>query len=318
MSGAMGSKQAARTTTGTTIMRRFVTARLLTILGGAAILLGLAGRAEAQEIQLTGPLAGAPAVRHERLFREGRFEIAPTVSFTLLDEYRRTIFLGGRLQYNVTDWFGFGLWGAYGAVQIDTNLTTEIDQTAPRNIVTAVNINHTLNPTTGAIGPSNLANNTNTFSDQVAKWNWVLAPQVQLTPFRGKLSIFEKIFVDTDAYLFLGLAFNGIQERGNCGDGVNNDPICILPQSFALQSRVALAPTFGIGLHFFVADFMSLGVEYRAIPFSWDRAGFDVSGGPNGFPALGEITSADRTFKFNQMISVEVGFGLPAKPSVSD
>jgi opacity protein-like surface antigen len=303
-------------------MRRFVTARLLTTLGGLAITLGFAGRAEAQEIQLTGPLAGAPAVRHERLYREGRFEIAPTVSFTLLDEYRRTIFFGGRLQYNVTDWFGFGVWGAYGAVQIDTNLTSEIDQTAPRNIITAVNINHTLvngpGCPTGApcqVGPSG---NSNTFSDQVAKWNWILAPQVQLTPFRGKLSIFEKIFVDTDAYLFLGLAFNGIQERGNCGDGVNNDPVCLQPSSFALQSRIALAPTFGIGLHFFVADFMSLGVEYRAIPFSWDRAGFDVSGGPNGFPALGEITSADRTFKFNQMINVEIGFGLPAKPSVSD
>jgi hypothetical protein len=317
MSGAMDSKQAARTTTGTTIMRRFVTARLLTLLGGLAttlVLTAFAGRAEAQEIQLTGPLAGAPAVRHERLYREGRFEIAPTVSFTLLDEYRRTIFFGGRLQYNVTDWFGFGLWGAYGAVQIDTNLTTEIDQTAPRNIITAVNINHTLNTATGAIGPSNA---TTSFSDQVAKWNWILAPQVQLTPFRGKLSIFEKIFVDTDAYLFLGLAFNGIQERGNCGDG-NGDPICILPSSFALQSRVALAPTFGIGLHFFATDFMSLGVEYRAIPFSWDRAGFDVSGGPNGFPALGEVTSADRTFKFNQMINIDIGFGLPAKPSVSD
>ena len=31
----------------------------------------------AQEIQLTGPLAGAPAVRKLRLYREGRFEVAP-------------------------------------------------------------------------------------------------------------------------------------------------------------------------------------------------------------------------------------------------
>ncbi len=308
----MDSKHAARTTTRTTIMRRFVTLRLLTILSGSAVALSFAPRAEAQEIQLTGPLAGAPAVRHERLFREGRFEIAPTVSFTLLDEYRRTIFLGGRLQYNITDWFGFGVWGAYGAVQIDTNLTTEIDQTAPRNIITAVNINHTLTPG---------ANNTYVFgnapfTDQVAKWNWILAPQVQLTPFRGKLSIFEKIFVDTDAYLHLGVAFNGIDERGNCGDG-GVDPLCIDPKSFALQSRVAVAPTFGIGLHFFFADFMSLGVEYRAIPFSWNRAGFDQSGTANGFPD-NEITSADRTFKFNQMITIEVGFGLPAKPSISE
>ena len=45
------------------------------------------GTASAQEIQLTGPLAGAPAVRQLRLHRAGRFEVSPTVSFTLLDEY---------------------------------------------------------------------------------------------------------------------------------------------------------------------------------------------------------------------------------------
>jgi hypothetical protein len=309
----MDSMHRARTTTGTTIMRRFVKACLLTALSWSAMALGFAGRAEAQEIQLTGPLAGAPAVRHERLYREGRFEIAPTVSFTLLDEYRRTIFFGGRLQYNITDWFGFGVWGAYGAVQIDTDLTDKIDAAAPRNIITAVNINHTLNTATGQIGGD--AKDAS-FTDQIGQWNWILAPQAMLTPFRGKLSIFEKLFVDTDAYVFLGLAFNGVQERHSCGDA--GDPPCITPSTFTTpQSRVALAPTFGIGLHFFIMDFMSLGVEYRAIPFSWNRSGFDTSGGPNGFPD-NEVTSADRTFKFNQMITVEIGFGLPTKPSISE
>ena len=66
---------------------------LLSWLAGAAVaagvLVGSTGDAQAQEIQLTGPLAGAPPARHLRLYRQGRFEIAPTVSFTLLDEYRR-------------------------------------------------------------------------------------------------------------------------------------------------------------------------------------------------------------------------------------
>jgi hypothetical protein len=300
---------------------------LVTLLACLAMALAttFATRADAQEIQLTGPLAGAPAVRHERLYRAGRFEIAPTVSFTLLDEYRRTIFVGGRLQYNITDWFGFGVWGAYGAGQIDTNLTSEIDQSVtgaactsatcnaaiPRGIETAVNLNHTLIPN-GPMDKFGWA----PFSNQVGKWNWVLAPQVQLTPFRGKLSIFEKIFVDTDAYLHAGVAFNGIQERENCGDG-NGDPLCIDPASFALKSRVAVAPTFGLGLHFYFANFMSLGVEYRAVPFSWNRSGFNTATAANGLPT-DTITSADHTFKFNQMISVEIGFGLPPKPIISE
>ena len=77
--------------------RRFVRAVLASLaVGGVAV--GAASAADAQEIQLTGPLKGAPAVRHLRLYREGRFEIAPTVSFTLLDEYRRTILVGARAQ----------------------------------------------------------------------------------------------------------------------------------------------------------------------------------------------------------------------------
>jgi hypothetical protein len=288
-------------------MRRFVTALL-----GSAMALSLASPARAQEIQLTGPLAGAPAVRHERLYRQGRFEIAPTVSFTLLDEYRRTIFVGGRLQYNITDWLGFGVWGAFGAGQLDTNLTTEINATAPRNIETAVNLNHTFQTVNGMTQFVSAP-----FDNQVAKWNWVVAPQLQFTPFRGKLAIFEKIFVDADAYLHAGVAINGLQERENCGDNVNGDPLCIDPKSFALASRIAPAPTFGIGLHFYIANVVSLGVEYRAVPFSWNRAGFNTALTANGLPT-DTITSADRTFKFNQMISIEIGFGLPIKPSISE
>jgi hypothetical protein len=322
--GMIGMMRRESTTMPPNARRQTRRTRLLSFLAFVVAATAFAGafatRADAQEIQLTGPLAGAPAVRHERLYRAGRFEIAPTVSFTLLDEYKRTIFVGGRLQYNVTDWFGFGVWGAYGAGQIDTNLTSEIDQlnpngspAIPRNIETAVNLNHTIishggtAPDTFGFAP---------FANQVGQWNWSITPQVQLTPFRGKLSIFEKIFVDTDAYIHGGVAFNGIQERENCGDG-NGDPLCIDPSSFVLKSRVAVAPSFGLGLHFYFANFMSLGVEYRAIPFSWNRSGFNTATGANGLPT-DTITSADHTFKFNQMISIEIGFALPAKPALSE
>src|SRR5262245_53873814 len=106
----------------------------------AAVLAGLVGlaslaatsRAEAQEIQLTGPLAGAPAVRKMRLHRQGRFELAPGVSFTLLDQYERTILPGVRATYHFTDWFGIGVWGGFG-VQSATGLTNELQQKAVDN-----------------------------------------------------------------------------------------------------------------------------------------------------------------------------------------
>lgn len=263
------------------------------------------GPANAQEIQLTGPLAGAPAVRHERLYRQGRFELAPTVSFTLLDEYKRAILFGARAQYNFTDWLSFGVWGAYGAVQITTNLTDEINSTAPSERQTAVNVNCPGGQGTCSFAPASI--------------QWIAVPQFQLTPFRGKLAIFQKIFVDADAYLHAGLGFVGLQERGDCGTGTGGPPSCTSTASFALASRMALSPTFGLGFNFYIGDFMSLGVEYRALPFSWNQGGFDTSGGPpNGNFPDNKITSADESFKFNQMLTVSYGFSFPTTPRLND
>lgn len=281
--------------------RRFCKALVAAL--GISVSLGVAltaSPASAQEIQLTGPLKGAPAVRKLRLYREGRFELAPTVSFTLLDEYRRTLLVGARLNYNVKDWIGIGVWGGFGALSSTTDLTDQIDQVAVRDARTAPNVNHTAN---GGNAP---------FGDQTAKISWVAAPQVTIVPFRGKLAIFQKIFVDTDFYVSPGVAFVGLSERGDCGGGGGQKP-CADPSTFQLQSRTAIAPTFGLGFSFYASDLVSIGVEYRALPFSWNRAGFDQRGGGNNnkFPD-GKIDSADQTFKWNQMVTLSVGFSFPS------
>jgi outer membrane beta-barrel protein len=248
--------------------------------------------AQAQEIQLTGPLAGAPAVRKLRLYREGRFEIAPTVSFTLLDEYRRTIFAGARLNYNLTEWAAIGVYGAYGAASLATDLTTQVDSKAPLKL-----------------GPGGSITNPNvgeSFDAQTARLQWIAAPQLTLVPFRGKLALFEKAFVDTDAYIHVGAAAVGVKERKDCG---TDSTKC--SENFETASRVAIAPTFGLGLTFYPSDLVSFGFEYRALPFSWNRAGFDTRGsGTDGKFPDGKINSDDRTFKFNQMVSIFVGFSL--------
>ena len=288
--------------TNTTVQRCSRKAAKLALVGAASLLslTALSKRAEAQEIQLTGPLAGAPAVRHEQLYRDGRFEIAPTVSFTLLSEYNRTILFGARAQYNITDWFAVGVWGAYGAVQIETNLSQEVNSTGPREAQTAVNL-----PAKGD------------FDNQVAYMQWMVVPQVQLTPFRGKLAIFQKIFVNADAYIHGGLGFVGLQERGDCGGAGQTS--CTNPSSFALASRMALSPTFGLGFNFYIGKFMALGVEYRALPFSWNQGGFDVSGGGlNGNYPDNKISSADETFKFNQMLTISLGFSFSTTPKLSE
>ena len=287
--------------------RRFVRSILASL--AAACALSAAGAADAQELQLTGPLKGAPAVRHLRLYRQGRFEIAPEVSFSILDEYRRTILAGARLNYNITDWLAIGVWGGAGVVSTTTDLTDKIDAIAPRDALTATNVNHS-GTSVGTFKPL-------PFADQTAKISYVVSPQITFIPFRGKLAIFNKIFVDTDLYLAGGVAFVGIQERADCGGA--SQPGCADPSSFNLASSTKIAGTFGVGLTFYPSDFFSLGVEYRALPFSWNRSGFDSRGsGPNGNFPDGKVTSADETFKFNQFVTIALGFSFPTKPKISE
>jgi outer membrane beta-barrel protein len=254
--------------------------------------------AEAQEIQLTGPLAGAPSVRKMRLYRQGRVELAIGPGFTLLDEYQRTIFVAGRLQYNVFDFLGIGVFGGFGAASLSTDLTDKIESTAPRNSRTAINVP----------GPGGK------FADQTGKLKYILAPQLTFSPFRGKLAVFQKLFVDTDLYIHAGAAFVGVEERADCAAGS-----CTTPASFKTTTRTAIAPTFGLGLTLYTSGFVSVNIEYRAFPFAWNRAGFDSRGaGPDGSFPDNSISDQDRTFKFNQMIFLAAGFYLPTAPKISE
>jgi hypothetical protein len=291
------------------MMRRF-----LTVL---AVLLGVftaSTSATAQEIQLTGPLAGAPAVRQLRLHRQGRIEIAPTISFTLLDEYQRTILIGGRLNYNITDWLAIGGWFAGGVVQTTTGLSDHIQEVTaqrrgptgePNNYPNNISVNNLL--TRASIGDP--------FKNQLGTINSIISPQITLVPFRGKLAIFQKIFVDTDAYIFGGPAFIGLKERSDCptADGVDCTGV------FTTQTRTAIAPTFGLGLTFYMGNFASLGLEWRGIPFAWNTGGFDTHGGaPDGRFPDNKINKDDREFKFNQLLSISLGFYFPTKVKNSE
>lgn len=277
--------------------------------GLAAGLAWLAGgkSAQAQEILLTGPLAGAPAVRKLKLYRQGRFEIAPAVSFTLLDEYQRQILFGARLNYNLTDWLAIGAWGAAGPLKLSTKLADDIQtiNVARRGDAAAngQNVNNTL-LTAKNIGPD--------FTKQLSTIDWVFAPQITLVPFRGKIALFQSIYADSDLYFFGGPAFVGVKERGACVD-------CTTDASYAMESRVAITGTFGLGFTFYVNKWNAFGVEWRGLPFARNTGGFDNRGaGPNqNFPD-GQVNDKDRQFKFNQMISLTWGFYFPTEYRLSE
>lgn len=291
------------------------TKRLLTALAAGIGLLAFTEHSQAQELYLTGPLAGAPAVRKLRLYRESRFEIAPAVSFTLLDEYQRTIILGGRLQFNITDWFAIGGWGGIGSViRLPTALTENIQEVnsvrsgqaagcAPTDMSGACN-SARLNQRLTEV---NLGDN---LEDQLGGIDWVAAPQLTLTPFRGKLALFQSIYLDTDFYVSAGPAFIGLTERRDCNPCADQ---------FQTTSRMAIAPTAAVGFSFYVNKWSAIGWEYRFLPFAWNISGFDTAGGgkDNEFPD-NRITDADRRFRLNMAMTLSYNIYLPTQYKISE
>ncbi len=287
--------------------RVFTAARTL-IVGvavAAATIVATPQPAQAQQIRVTGPLAGAPAVRELRLYRKLRLEVSPAVSFTLLDQYQRQIFAGARLNFGITDWLAVGAWGGY-AFSLPTNLTGQI-----QDVNEGRRCNENANEIDCKLTAVNLGDD---FKEQVAKMNWVVAPQITAIPFRGKLGLFNEIFVDADLYAFGGLGIVGLSERGDCEQ-------CTSEASFERVSRTAFAPTFGLGFTFYTNRWTAIGAEWRALPFKWNAGGFDIAGEGDDekadFPD-GRITADDREFRFNQMLTLSFNMYFPRQNRVSE
>jgi len=298
--------------TTTTKTRTKATRWLLSAAVAGAALFGSTHEAQAQEILVTGPLAGAPAVRHLRLYRQGRFEVSPAVTFSLLDQYQRTIFFGARLNYNFTDWLGVGVFGSYGGVKIPTALSDHVQKVNAQRRAENAKFKQANN---GAELVDQRLVDTNLgpdFKDQLGTMDWILAPQLTVTPFRGKLALFKNIFVDTDLYFFAGPAFIGVQERADC-------PANSCKGKYDRASRVAIAPTFGLGFTFYVNKWNAIGFEYRGLPFSRNTGGFDTRGGgkDKNFPD-NAISGQDRQFQFNQMLTISYNFYFPMQYRVSE
>ncbi|MCC6521966.1 MAG: hypothetical protein IT373_04840 [Polyangiaceae bacterium] len=271
----------------------------------------LSTEAQAQEVQITGPLAGAPAYRRLRLHRDSRFELAPTASFTLLDEYRRHIMPSLRATYHFTDWFGLGLFGG-PSFSYNAGLSDELQEKAIDGRSCADN------PYSPAcrLTAVNLCRGEDCLADkQLGRVQWMLVPQLTFVPFRGKVSLFSALFMDTDINLFLGPAIVGVQERQECGG--DGQILCSDAASFELASRVTAAPSFGIGLNFYPADMVGFGTEFRVTPLSYNTSGFDVASEEDNFPD-NKVDSNDRKWHMTSMVSIYVSVQLPPEIEISD
>lgn len=278
----------------------------------AALCVPAVPRAQAQDIEVSGPLAGAPAVIGLRAYRDLRFQIQLHTSMTLEDEFSRAVLVGGQLMFHPTDWLGIGAWGGFSIVNIETSLTDEVGIKGQTNEVNVLSLP-----------------NKNNFDEQIGHIKWMAAPQIAFIPLRGKLGIFEKLFVDTDLYLAGGIAFIGLEERAEVdeqgfrackdmgGGALASQITCFERTQDDKESRSAMAPTFGVGLSLYMADFVAMTIEWRAMPFAWNTSGTDESGDARGDFPDDHIDDADRLSHFNHMMTLGFAFYLPTRPSLT-
>ena len=141
--------------------------------------------------------------------------------------------------------------------------------------------------------------------------------------------LFQKLFVDADFYVFAGAAAVGVEERASlsseeaqaagCLDGPTGDSDPCIETQFERESRIAIAPTFGVGLMLYFNDWVGLSIEYRALPFAWNTSGTDeAGGGPDAEFPDDAIDSEDQLFHYNHMVSLGVAFYLPTEAKVSE
>lgn len=272
--------------------------------------------AHAQEIQITGPLAGQPAVRRLRQYRVEHVQLTPTIGYTLQDEYARSILVGLDATYHFLDFLGVGVWGAMAnfgnAFQIDTDLTSQIvsnGQTAPNNRLS-------------------LPNST-AFDQQVARLLGVVSAHVLFAPLRGKLALFQGAFVDTDFYVLAGFAGAFVEERANvegqaAQDCINNPPMttdqCDATQG-ERQTRFAPTVMLGVGLNLYFNEFLGLALQWRAFPFDMNPDGTDFAGGAGDASVSqtdGLINDQDQRFYFHHMVNIGLVINLPPEVSVSE
>lgn len=271
------------------------------------LVLAAASTAQAQEILLEGPLAGAPACRSCELHRQGRFTVAPLFLFSLLDDYRRHISLGLRMQYNITDWLAVSVSGGYSGFWgnlLDTGLTEEVANKAPNGIENN-RVNYPFTVT--AQGARAAEEHTNELLGRIMGF---VSAEVVFIPLRGKFGLFSRLFLDVDLYVFAGYAFAFVNERDNVDcrsrDRANSPGGVVSypdPESAAqfnercpwvgaapagetfvdevprAKTRLAAgAGTYGVGVSIYFNDWLALTLEYRIMPIKWNHTGTDERG----------------------------------------
>ncbi len=284
-----------------------------------------AGYAKAQNFQ-----EGMPAVRHRVELREGRFEVGPTINFTLNRLVKNSALFGVKLQYHILDQLSVG--GEFaGGVSFGSALSREmkqsyIDEGTDELSGDALTAHHAKGLLTWEEHESRMSN-IHFVGDVRATW----------TPIYGRIAFFSNLFVLYDMYIFAGFGMAYIKNNfdSNSSDPFhdNNDGKGVDATNEGFRPGL-LFP--GIGVHIYINNWIAIGLEVKNVMFEDNETGGDVTRGltkaeREQFSDCGNqisytsgsicrpsvIDEDDKEFITHWFFGLNVSFFLPTVPDIS-
>ena len=272
-----------------------------------------------------GRRAGDPAHRSAHGRARGA-QAAPLPRGALRDRADRVVHAARRvpsarsssaraLNYNITDWLGIGVWGALRPSSASTtDLTDKIDSVgAAQHAARRPTLDHTAQPRSARVRQRAVVRRPDRRRSRGSSRRRSRSSRSAASSPSSRRSSSTPTSTST-----AGVAFVGVKERGDCGAAraARRAPTRRRSRS---QSQTTIAPTFGLGFTFYPANFgRSASSTARSRSRGTAAASTRAARGPNGNFPDNKVNGEDETFKFNQMITIGLGFSFPTTPKISE
>ncbi|HET6146856.1 MAG TPA: outer membrane beta-barrel domain-containing protein [Polyangia bacterium] len=242
------------------------------------------------QAQRKSPLADAPAIRKRLELRSGRLEVGAGAGTTVGQDFYHSVLINAKLGFHFTDWFSISAVAGFAAANLDTGFKS--------------NVIASLDP--DAI-PNNRAPSKAAANSTMNKIKFMLGGQLEATPFTGKYSLFGKLFAHYDFYAFVGAAALNYEAT------TSGTPSCGASGSEAgcAVTGLKLGPTFGVGVHSFINQFLALNLELRDIFAQNNAAGRDVNGDMR-------VDNNDLGWGSTYIATLNLAFYLPSTADISN
>jgi outer membrane beta-barrel protein len=212
----------------------------------------------AAQAQRKSPLADAPAIRKRLELRASRLEIGAGAGTTVNQDFFHSVLINVKLGFHITDWLSLSGFGGFAAANLDTGFKSNVFSSLHTDMPSVPR-----EPTQDQAGSS------------LNKLKYLLGAQIEATPFTGKYSMFGKLFAHYDFYALVGVAaLNLAAAAPNPADACSDRGT----GRSCTVTGFKVGPTFGVGMHSFINQFLALNVELRDVVAPNNAAGRDVNG----------------------------------------